>query len=204
VFYVQVTPDDAADIVRQHLVGNGRVVRLLYEEPLLKKKIEKSRDIPFYKKQIRVALRNCGVINPENILEYIAADGFQALGKCLKELTGPQVIDFMKKSGLRGRGGGAFPTGLKWEAAGRFDSKEKFIICNADEGEPGTFKDRELWIVRSSRVIPAAVLKRWLLPDMRSVHQWDTFIFALNIRLQFTDSRLRLSRHDRLECLAKT
>lgn len=144
VFYVQVAPEDAADIVRQHLVGNGRVVRLLYEEPLLKKKIEKSRDIPFYKKQMRVALRNCGVINPENILEYIAAEGFQALGKCLTEMSAPQVIDFMKKSGLRGRGGGGFPTGLKWEAASRFASEEKFVICNADEGDPGAFMDRSI------------------------------------------------------------
>ncbi len=144
VFYVQVSPDDAKEIVEQHIVGGTRVERLLYEEPLLKKKIEKSKDIPFYKKQIRIALRNCGAINPENILEYIAAEGYQALGKCLTEMTGLQVIEFMKKSGLRGRGGGGFPIGLKWEAASKFDSPEKFIICNADEGDPGAFMDRSI------------------------------------------------------------
>ncbi|HEX3019421.1 MAG TPA: NADH-quinone oxidoreductase subunit NuoF [Chitinispirillaceae bacterium] len=144
VFYVQVTPNDAKDIVEQHIVGGSRVERLLYEEPLLKRKIERSKDIPFYKKQIRIALRNCGVINPENIHEYIATQGFQALGKCLSEMTGPQVIDFMKKSGLRGRGGGGFPTGIKWEAARKFESPEKFIICNADEGDPGAFMDRSI------------------------------------------------------------
>jgi NADH:ubiquinone oxidoreductase subunit F (NADH-binding)/(2Fe-2S) ferredoxin/NAD-dependent dihydropyrimidine dehydrogenase PreA subunit len=144
VFYVQVTPEDAAEIVEKHLIGGERIERLLYEEPLLKKKIEKSRDIPFYKKQIRIALRNCGVINPENILEYIAAEGFQALGKCLTEMKSPQVIDFMKRSGLRGRGGGGFPIGVKWEAASKIESKEKFIICNADEGDPGAFMDRSI------------------------------------------------------------
>lgn len=144
VFYVQVSPEDAKEIVEQHLIGGTRVERLLYEEPLLKKKIEKSHDIPFYKKQIRIALRNCGVINPENIQEYIAAQGYQALGKCLTEMTSQQLIDLMKKSGLRGRGGGGFPTGLKWEAAKKFDSPEKFVICNADEGDPGAFMDRSI------------------------------------------------------------
>jgi NADH-quinone oxidoreductase subunit F/NADP-reducing hydrogenase subunit HndC len=145
VFYVQVCPEDAKDIVEQHLIGGTRVERLLYEEPLLKKKIEKSKDIPFYKKQIRIALRNCGVINPENILEYIAAQGFQALGKCLTEMDSQQLIDLIKKSGLRGRGGGGFPTGIKWEAASKYDSPEKFVICNADEGDPGAFMDRSIW-----------------------------------------------------------
>lgn len=144
VFYVQVTPEDAKEIVEQHLVGGTRVERLLYEEPLLKKKIEKSKDMPFYKKQVRIALRNCGMINPENILEYIAADGYLALGKCLTEMSDQQVIDLMKKSGLRGRGGGGFPTGVKWEAAKKYNSPEKFIICNADEGDPGAFMDRSI------------------------------------------------------------
>lgn len=144
VFYVQVSPEDAKEIVEQHIIAGKRVEKLLYEEPLLKKKIERSHDMPFYKKQIRIALRNCGIINPENIMEYIAAEGYQALGKCLTEMTDQQVIDFMKKSGLRGRGGGGFPTGVKWEAARKYDSPEKFIICNADEGDPGAFMDRSI------------------------------------------------------------
>ena len=144
VFYIQVKPADVKEIVEQHLVGGKRVERLLYEEPLLKQIIEKSHDIPFYKKQMRIALRNCGIINPENIIEYIAAQGFQALGKCLTEMDGDAVINLMKKSGLRGRGGGGFPTGLKWEAAKKFQSPEKFIICNADEGDPGAFMDRSI------------------------------------------------------------
>jgi NADH:ubiquinone oxidoreductase subunit F (NADH-binding)/(2Fe-2S) ferredoxin/NAD-dependent dihydropyrimidine dehydrogenase PreA subunit len=144
VFYIQVTPADAKEIVEKHIVGNGRVERLLYEEPLLKKKIEQSKEMPFYKKQMRIALRNCGIINPENILEYIANEGFQALGKCLTEMDSDAVINLMKKSGLRGRGGGGFPTGVKWEAAKKFNSPEKFIICNADEGDPGAFMDRSI------------------------------------------------------------
>src|SRR5512133_887809 len=144
VFYTMVKPSDAAEIVESHIVNGKRVERLLYEEPMLKQKIEKSKDMPFYKKQMRIALRNCGIINPENIMEYIAAEGFQALSKCLTEMDGDAVINHMKQSGLRGRGGGGFPTGVKWEAAKKFKSPEKFIICNADEGDPGAFMDRSI------------------------------------------------------------
>lgn len=144
VFYIQVKPADVKDIIEQHIVGGERVERLLYEEPIIRKKIINSNDIPFYKKQMRIALRNCGLINPENIIEYIAAKGFQALGTCLTELDGDAIIALLKKSGLRGRGGGGFPTGIKWEAAQRVDSAEKFIICNADEGDPGAFMDRSI------------------------------------------------------------
>lgn len=144
VFYIQVTPADVKDIIEQHIVGGKRVERLLYEEPIIHKKIINSNDIPFYKKQMRIALRNCGMINPENITEYIAAEGFQALGKCLTELDGDAIIALLKKSGLRGRGGGGFPTGIKWEAAQKAKSPEKFIICNADEGDPGAFMDRSI------------------------------------------------------------
>jgi NADH-quinone oxidoreductase subunit F len=144
VFYTMVKPADAAEIVESHIVNGKRVERLLYEEPLLKQKIEKSKDMPFYKKQMRIALRNCGIINPENIMEYIAADGYQALSKCLTEMDGDAVINHMKQSGLRGRGGGGFPTGLKWEATKKYKSAEKFIICNADEGDPGAFMDRSI------------------------------------------------------------
>ncbi len=144
VFYIQVSVSDVKEIIEQHIVGGKKVERLLYEEPLLRKKIDKKEEMPFYKKQMRIALRNCGMINPENIHEYIAAQGFQALSKCLTEMDGDAVINLMKKSGLRGRGGGGFPTGVKWEAAKKFKSPEKFIICNADEGDPGAFMDRSI------------------------------------------------------------
>ena len=100
--------------------------------------------MPFYKKQLRVALRNCGLINPEDIYEYIAMGGYEALGKSLGKMSRNDVVDEIKKSGLRGRGGGGFPTGIKWEITKKQESKEKFIICNADEGDPGAFMDRSI------------------------------------------------------------
>jgi NADH:ubiquinone oxidoreductase subunit F (NADH-binding)/(2Fe-2S) ferredoxin len=144
VFYIQVTPDDAKEIIEEHIINGNRIERLLYEEPLLKKKVEKQHDMSFYKKQLRIALRNCGLINPENVYEYIAKDGYTALAKCLTSMKPENVIDTIKKSGLRGRGGGGFPTGLKWELARKSVSEEKFIICNADEGDPGAFMDRSI------------------------------------------------------------
>ncbi|MDF2892142.1 MAG: NADH-quinone oxidoreductase subunit NuoF [Clostridia bacterium] len=144
VFYVRVTPETAATLVKEHVI-KGRIVReLLYEEPETKKKLEEQSEMPFYKKQERIALRNCGLIDPENIYEYIAVDGYQALGKAINEMTPEKVIDEIKKSGLRGRGGGGFPTGLKWEYTRKNKSDRKFIICNADEGDPGAFMDRSI------------------------------------------------------------
>lgn len=144
VFYVRVTPESAVTLVKEHVI-KGRIVKeLLYEEPKTKLKLEEQSDMPFYKKQERIALRNCGLIDPENIYEYIAVDGYQALGKALSEMTPQQVIDEVKKSGLRGRGGGGFPTGLKWEYTRKNASERKFIICNADEGDPGAFMDRSI------------------------------------------------------------
>ena len=144
VFYVKVGPKDAKDIVDEHIVKGRRVERLLYEEPVEKEKVNKQEDMPFYKKQVRVALRNCGLINPEDIYEYVALGGYEALGKAITEMTQDQVIDIVKKSGLRGRGGGGFPTGLKWEITKKNESDVKFIICNADEGDPGAFMDRSI------------------------------------------------------------
>lgn len=144
VFYVKVTPESAVTIVREHII-KGRVVKeLLYEEPKTKKRLGEHGDMPFYKKQERIALRNCGLIDPENIYEYIAVDGYQALGNVLTKMTPEQVIDEIKKSGLRGRGGGGFPTGTKWELTRRSKGDRKFIICNADEGDPGAFMDRSI------------------------------------------------------------
>ena len=143
-FYVKVTPEDAKEIVNSHIVNGNIVERLLYEEPTLKKKVETQSDMSFYKKQLRIALRNCGVINPEDIREYIAADGYKALGKVLTEMSPDQVIDEMIKSGLRGRGGGGFPTGKKWSFAKAYESEQKYIICNADEGDRVAFMDRSI------------------------------------------------------------
>ncbi|HAE62263.1 MAG TPA: NADH-quinone oxidoreductase subunit NuoF [Eubacteriaceae bacterium] len=144
VFYVQVTPDDAKEIVEEHVIKGRKVDRLLYEEPNLEVKLAEDKEMPFYKKQLRVALRNCGFIDPENINEYIASEGYLALGKALTEMTPRDVIDAMKKSGLRGRGGGGFPTGLKWDFATKYDADQKYIVCNADEGDPGAFMDRSI------------------------------------------------------------
>lgn len=144
VFYVTVKPEDAEEIITEHVIKGRMVERLLYVEPNTKKRLEGQKSIPFYKKQIRIALRNCGFINPEDINEYIAADGYQALAKCLTEMSPDEVIDTVVQSGLRGRGGGGYPTGLKWKYTRQSQSDEKYIICNADEGDPGAFMDRSI------------------------------------------------------------
>lgn len=144
VFYVRVGPKDAKDIIDEHIIKGRRVERLLYKEPLKKELINKQEDMPFYKKQLRIALRNCGLINPEDIYEYIALGGYEALGKAITKMSSGEVVDIVKKSGLRGRGGGGFPTGVKWEITKNQQSTEKYIICNADEGDPGAFMDRSI------------------------------------------------------------
>lgn len=144
VFYVQVKPEDAAEIFEEHILDNRRVERLLYLDPVLKEKIAAQHDIPFYQPQQRIALRHSGLINPEDIREYIAVEGYQALGKVLAEMTPEMVIEEMKRSGLRGRGGAGFSAGKKWEFARQYQSPEKFVICNADEGDPGAFMDRSI------------------------------------------------------------
>lgn len=143
-FYVSVKPEDAEEIVKSHLVEGKIVERLLYEEPSLKEKVHRQDQMSFYKKQHRIALRNCGFINPEKIQESIGAKGYQALGKVLTEMTPDDVIKLMIDSGLRGRGGGGFPIGKKWAFAKSYDSDQKYIICNADEGDPGAFMDRSI------------------------------------------------------------
>ncbi|MBC7124608.1 MAG: 4Fe-4S binding protein [Bacteroidales bacterium] len=143
-FYTQVKPEDATEIVKEHVVKGRKVERLLYVDPTKKATIEDSKHMGFYRKQMRIALRNCGFINPENINEYIAREGYQALGKVLTECTPQQTIDIIKKSGLRGRGGGGFPTGLKWEIASKNHADQKYVVCNADEGDPGAFMDRSI------------------------------------------------------------
>lgn len=143
-FYSQVKLEDAAEIVEEHLV-KGRVInRLLYQETVTEDGIKSLNETGFYKKQMRVALRNCGVINPENIDEYLALDGYKALEKVLLNMSQEEVISTLKESGLRGRGGGGFPTGLKWEFAAKQTNPVKYMICNADEGDPGAFMDRSI------------------------------------------------------------
>jgi len=144
ILYVEVKPEDTQEIVNEHCIKGRTVDRLLYVEPTFEQRISEHKDMPFYKKQLRIALRNCGAIDPENIDEYIAADGYQALGKILTDMTPAQVIDTIKLSGLRGRGGGGFPTGMKWDFASRYSADQKYVICNADEGDPGAFMDRSI------------------------------------------------------------
>ena len=143
-FYVQVKPEDAEEIVNEHIIKGRKVERLLYKEPSKKVTVSDSKHMEFYKKQLRIALRNCGFIDPENIEECIGRDGYSALAKCLTEMTPEAVIDEIKRSGLRGRGGGGFPTGLKWEFARKYQADQKYVVCNADEGAPGAFMDRSI------------------------------------------------------------
>jgi len=143
-FYSRVSVDDVTEIVNEHLVKGRPVKRLVYDETLSGDEILSLNETGFYKKQHRVALRNCGVINPEIIDEYIGADGYQALAKVVTEMTPEEVIKCILDSGLRGRGGAGFPTGRKWEFAAKVQSDKKYVCCNADEGDPGAFMDRSI------------------------------------------------------------
>ncbi|MCI9258271.1 NADH-quinone oxidoreductase subunit NuoF [Oscillospiraceae bacterium 42-9] len=144
-FYSRVTVEDVPEIVSEHLLKGRIVTRLLYQETVVDDNTTKSlNETKFYAKQMRIALRNCGVINPELIDEYIAQDGYAALGKVLTEMTPQQVIQTMLDSGLRGRGGAGFPTGLKWKFAAANPADQKYACCNADEGDPGAFMDRSV------------------------------------------------------------
>ena len=142
-FYVSVKPEDSEEIVREHILKGRKVERLLFVAPDTGKHVSDSKHMEFYKPQIRIALRNCGFIDPENIDEYIARDGYAALGKAL-EMQPDQVIREIIDSGLRGRGGGGFPTGLKWKITREVQAEQKYVVCNADEGDPGAFMDRSI------------------------------------------------------------
>ena len=143
-FYSMVKVEDIPEIVEEHLLKGRVVTRLLYKETVTPNGIKALSDTDFYKKQHRIALRNCGVINPEIIEEYIGTGGYQALGKVLTQMTPDDVIQCLLDSGLRGRGGGGFPTGLKWKLAKGNDADQKYVCCNADEGDPGAFMDRSI------------------------------------------------------------
>lgn len=140
-FYVKVTPEDAKELIAEHVIKGREVKRLLYnkEDSRTHAKVE---DIQFYQKQFRIVLRNCGFIDPENIDEYIARDGYQALEKALFEMTGDEIIDELKTAGLRGRGGAGFPTWMKWNFSKQVPGDTKYVVCNADEGDPGAYMDR--------------------------------------------------------------
>ena len=143
-FYSMVKPEDIPEIVSEHLLKGRIVTRLLYQETVQEDTVKSLNHTQFYAKQKRVALKNCGVIDPENINEYIGLDGYMALGKVLTEMTPDQVIQTIKDSGLRGRGGGGFPTGVKWSFAAAQPAGQKYVCCNADEGDPGAFMDRSV------------------------------------------------------------
>ncbi len=157
-FYTQVKPEDADEIVKEHVIGGRRVERLLYVDPKTSQHVSDSKHMDFYRKQKRVALRNCGFIDPENIAEYIARDGYMALSNALQNQTPEEVIDIIKKSGLRGRGGAGFPTGMKWGFARNYQAEHKYVVCNADEGDPGAFMDRSIMEGDPHSVIEAMAL----------------------------------------------
>ncbi|MCG4770201.1 4Fe-4S binding protein [Bacteroides nordii] len=157
-FYTQVTPEDAEEIVKEHIIGGKKIERLLYTDPKTEQKVNDSKHMDFYRKQLRIALRNCGFIDPENIEEYIARNGYVALANYLLNHTPDKVIDVIKRSGLRGRGGGGFPTGLKWELTARQESDIKYVVCNADEGDPGAFMDRSIMEGDPHSIIEAMAL----------------------------------------------
>ena len=158
VFYVQVTPEDAKEIVEKHIKGHEIVERLLYVEPTLKEAIHDYAKMPFYAKQMRISLRNCGLIDAESIEEYIANEGYQGLAKAVCDMKPADVVQEVLNSGICGRGGAGFPTGLKWKIAAGVQADEKYIVCNADEGDPGAFMDRSIMEGDPNSVIEAMAI----------------------------------------------
>ncbi|MGI6603763.1 MAG: NADH-quinone oxidoreductase subunit NuoF [Firmicutes bacterium] len=161
--YTHVRPEDVAEIVSSHLVSQQIVERLLYQDPETKQKVPCYRDLPFYRKQRRIVLQNCGRIDPEDISSYVKNDGYKALAKALTKMNPETVINEIKASGLRGRGGAGFPTGLKWEFCRRAAGSPKYIICNADEGDPGAFMDRSILEGDPHRVIEGMAIAAYAI-----------------------------------------
>jgi len=159
VFYKELQPEDAQEIVDEHLLKGRKVERLLVEKPEARQEIKHSiEELEFFKKQRKVALENCGIIDPSNIEEYIARDGYRALGTALTEMKPQEVVKLIKDSGLRGRGGAGFPTGLKWELTAKAADEPKYVVCNADEGDPGAFMDRSILEGDPHRVLEAMTI----------------------------------------------
>ncbi|NMB20622.1 MAG: NADH-quinone oxidoreductase subunit F, partial [Firmicutes bacterium] len=163
VFYCRIQADDIHEIVEEHLLKGRIVHRLLYTEQGTDTRVPAYSDIDFYKKQHRIVLANCGRIDPESIKEYIAAKGYEACGRALTEMTPEEVIAEVKKSGLRGRGGAGFPTGLKWEFTRQSPGEKKYVICNADEGDPGAFMDRSLLEGDPHRIIEGMIIAAYAI-----------------------------------------
>ena len=157
-FYTQVKPEDVEKIINEHIIKGRKVTDLLYLDPENKQHVADSKHMGFYKKQLRIALRNCGFINPEDIDEYISRGGYEAIAKVLGEMTPQQVIDEITKSGLRGRGGAGFPTGVKWGLCAKNKADQKYVICNADEGDPGAFMDRSIMEGDPNSIIEAMAI----------------------------------------------
>jgi len=191
-FYTLVKPEDVSEIVEEHLLKGRIVKRLLYQETVVDdENIKSLNEINFYKKQDRIALKNCGVINPESIEEYIAFGGYSALGKVLTEMKPQEVIDVIKESGLRGRGGGGFPTGLKWQFTANSVSDKKFVACNADEGDPGAFMDRSVLEGDPHAVIEAMAIAAYAVgADQGYIYIRAEYPIAVN-RLQIAIDQAR-------------
>lgn len=158
-FYIKVEPENVDEILNKHIQKGEKVEELLYKSPKLNKFVETMDEMDFFNNQMRIALRNCGVINPEDIKEYIAMDGYKALADILTKKEDPKdIIEKIKSSGLRGRGGGGFSTGLKWEYTAKYDKEKKFVLCNADEGDPGAFMDRSILEGDPHSIIEAMII----------------------------------------------
>ncbi|MCL2775270.1 MAG: NADH-quinone oxidoreductase subunit NuoF [Oscillospiraceae bacterium] len=191
VFYAKVTPNDVGEIVREHLMKGRPVKRFVYDEALHGKTALSLNDTPFYRNQTRIALKNCGIIDPEDIEEYITADGYQALGKVLTEMKPEEVIDVIKDSGLRGRGGAGFSTGRKWELAATPVSDKKYVCCNADEGDPGAFMDRAVLESDPHSVIEAMIIAGYAIgSDEGYIYVRAEYPIAVN-RLEIAISQAR-------------
>jgi NADH:ubiquinone oxidoreductase subunit F (NADH-binding)/(2Fe-2S) ferredoxin/Pyruvate/2-oxoacid:ferredoxin oxidoreductase delta subunit len=190
-FYSRVQVDDVPEIVSEHLLKGRIVERLVYKDEKSMEFHTSLNQVDFYKKQVRIALRNCGVIDPENIEEYIAYDGYKALGVCLTEKTPEEVIDIISKSGLRGRGGGGFPTGTKWKFGAAAKGDKKYVVCNADEGDPGAFMDRSVLEGDPHSVIEAMAIAAYAIgSDMGYVYVRAEYPIAVK-RLQIAIKQAR-------------
>ena len=186
-FYHRVQVTDVPEIVSEHLLKGRIVERLVYHDEKTMEVETSLNQVEFYKKQVRIALRNCGVIDPENIEEYIAFDGYKALGLCLTEKTPQEVIDIVSRSGLRGRGGGGFPTGTKWKFGAAAKGDKKYVVCNADEGDPGAFMDRSVLEGDPHSVIEAMAIAAYAIgSDMGYVYvraEYPIAVKRLNIAI---------------------
>ena len=190
-FYTQVVPDDADEIVGEHIIGGRKIERLLYIDPKTEKTVSDSKHMDFYRKQMRIALRNCGFIDPENIEEYIALDGYMALADSLLHKKPEEVIDVIKRSGLRGRGGGGFPTGKKWEFAHKQQADMKYVVCNADEGDPGAFMDRSIMEGDPHSIVEAMAVCGYSIGSPKGlVYIWAEYPLAIQ-RLKIAIAQAR-------------